>query len=301
MFQEIYYKEKLIAEEKWINYITNLEKSINIEITDENKAIEILKKPIIDAVKKRLFSIKNEKFGIFFSGGIDSTLLAFLCSKFTNNFICYTVGFKNSKDLDESKKIAKYYNFEHKTKEISLNEAEELFEKTAKILGNELNIVNLGVGSVELAAIELAEKDNITIFLGGLGSEEIFAGYQRHEKAKDINKECWNGLKTMYKRDFIRDSLIAESKKVKFLTPFLDDLLIIEAMKISGNLKINQQHKKYILRKAAISLGLKEDFAFRQKIAAQYGSNFDKAIEKITKKMMFKYKREYLSYLKNKY
>ncbi|MEM2131549.1 MAG: asparagine synthase-related protein [Candidatus Woesearchaeota archaeon] len=303
MFQETYTKKQnqeasLINYDEWeklINSFKNLAK--NIEIDDENLAVEILKKPIENAIKKRLPE-KNKKFGIFFSGGVDSTLIAYLCKKFNANFICYTVGFKGSKDLQESKKISNFYGFNHKTKEISLDEAEKLFKKIAKILGNELNIVNLGVGSVELAAIELAEKDNIDIFFGGLGSEEIFAGYQRHEKAQNINEECWNGLKTMYERDFKRDFLISKEKNVSFLTPFLDDSLIIEAMKISGNLKIKNNHKKYILRKTALSLGLKEDFAFRQKIAAQYGSNFDKAIEKITKKLGFKLKREYLKYLK---
>ncbi|MEM2138720.1 MAG: asparagine synthase-related protein [Candidatus Woesearchaeota archaeon] len=302
MFQETYTKKQnqeasLINYDEWeklINSFKNLAK--NIEIDDENLAVEILKKPIENAIKKRLPE-KNKKFGIFFSGGVDSTLIAYLCKKFNANFICYTVGFKGSKDLQESKKISNFYGFNHKTKEISLDEAEKLFKKIAKILGNELNIVNLGVGSVELAAIELAEKDNIDIFFGGLGSEEIFAGYQRHEKAQNINEECWNGLKTMYERDFKRDFLISKEKNVSFLTPFLDDSLIIEAMKISGNLKIKNNHKKYILRKTALSLGLKEDFAFRQKIAAQYGSNFDKAIEKITKKLGFNMKREYLEYL----
>ncbi|MEM4397253.1 MAG: asparagine synthase-related protein [Candidatus Woesearchaeota archaeon] len=305
MFQELFIKEennenKLIPFNEWENLIDNFKKlSKNIEINDENLAVEILKKPIENAIKKRIPDKKeNKRFGIFFSGGVDSTLIAYLCKKFNADFICYTVGFKGSKDLQESKKISKYYGFDHKTKELSLEESEKLFKKTAKILGNELNIVNLGVGSVELAAIELAEKDNIDLFFGGLGSEEIFAGYQRHEKAEDINKECWDGLKTMYERDFKRDFLISKAKNVSFLTPFLDDSLIIEAMKISGNLKIKDNHKKYILRKTALSLGLKEDFCFRQKIAAQYGSNFDKAIEKITKKYGFKMKREYLEYLK---
>ncbi|MEM3373727.1 MAG: asparagine synthase-related protein [Candidatus Woesearchaeota archaeon] len=303
MYQETYLKRLnnetiLISYQEWINLIDNFQKQTkNIEINDENLAIDILKNPIKEAIKKRLPE-KNKKFGIFFSGGVDSTLIAYLCKKFNANFICYTVGFTGSKDLNESQKIAKYYNFNHRTKEITLNEAESLFKKTANILGEELNIVNLGVGSVELAAIELAEKDNIDLFFGGLGSEEIFAGYLRHEKANDINKECWNGLKTMYERDFKRDYLISKAKNVSFLTPFLDNSLIIESMKISGNLKIKDNHKKYILRKTAIYLGLREEFAFRQKIAAQYGSNFDKAIQKITKKLGFKFKKEYLDLLK---
>ena len=41
-----------------------------------------------------------------------------------------------------------------------------------------------------------------------------------------------------------------------------------------------------------------KEFAFRPKKAAQYGSNFDKAILKIAKLKGHKYKKEYLDYLK---
>lgn len=284
MYNEIYISIKnnlknsfnLISKQDWFNYIDNIKKSINIEINDEDLAINILKKPLQDSIKKR---IPNKRFGLFFSGGIDSSLIAFLLKKNNSDFICYTVGFSGSKDIEYSKKVAEYYNFNHKIKEITLDEAGTLFKQIAKILDKELNIINLGVASVELSAIELAKKDNINIFFSGLGSEEIFAGYNRHEKSLNINQECFFGLKTMYDRDFKREYLISKKLNVKLLTPFLDPLLIYESMKISGFLKIKQPYKKYILRKLALNLGFNEDFSFRQKIAAQYGSNFDKAIQ----------------------
>ncbi len=286
-------KKELIPYKEWEENIVSLKSDEHI--TDEKIAVHILKKALQEAVKKRL---PKKRFGILFSGGVDSTLLAFLCKKFTGNFICYTVGLEASKDILFSQKVAKYYGFKHKIKILSLKEAEQVFEKTAKILGKQLiNIVNIGVGGVEVAAKMLAEKDKVNTLFSGLGSEEIFAGYQRHEKALDLNEECWNGLKTMWERDLKRDINIANSTKAVFLTPFLDKNVIFEAMKIDSNLKLKREHKKYILRKVAYSLGLKKEFAFRPKVAAQYGSNFDKAIMKITKQKAFTLKRDYLTYL----
>jgi asparagine synthase (glutamine-hydrolysing) len=135
------------------------------------------------------------------------------------------------------------------------------------------------------------------MLFSGLGSEEIFAGYQRHELSKDINNECWNGLKTTYERDFKRDFAIANHEKVGFLTPYLDKDLIVSAMSVSGKLKIKSGYKKHILRKAALNIGLKKEYAFRPKKAAQYGSNFDKAISRIAKSKGFRYKKEYLDFL----
>ena len=287
-------KGNLVSYKKWCAYIDSLK--TNVLIKSEKEAVSKLKIAVENAVKKR---IPDERFGILFSGGVDSTLIAYLCKKFSGDFICYTVGIEGSKDIESARKAAKKLKLQYKEKIFSLSEMEKIFETTAKILGNNLiNIVNLGVGSVEVAAIELAKKDNVKTFFSGLGSEEIFAGYQRHDLSENINEECWLGLKTMWERDFQRDYAIAKSYDINFLTPFLDKDLIKTAMEIKGNLKIKSGYKKYILRKTALEIGLNKEYSFRPKKAAQYGSNFDKAILKIAKLKGYKYKKEYLDYLK---
>lgn len=284
---------KLITYEKWSNHIDSLKS--NEVIDDEKEAIIKLKLTFENAIKKR---IPDEKFGILFSGGVDSTLIAYLCKNFSNNFVCYTVGMEGSQDVEYSYKVAKKLNLQHKVQLYSITDLENLFEETAKSLGKKLiNIVNLGVGAVEVAAIKFAEKDNVKIFFSGLGSEEIFAGYQRHGLSENINEECWSGLKTTWERDLQRDCTIANSFDIRFLTPFLDKELITVAMQINSNLKIKSNYKKYILRKTAQNIGLDKEFAFRPKKAAQYGSNFDKAILKIAKLHGYKFKKEYLDYL----
>jgi diphthine-ammonia ligase len=282
---------KLVSQEDWRIYIDSLR--IEPVIEDEKEAVSLIKEKFLTAVEKRI----TEKFGIFFSGGVDSTSIAYACKHFKKDFVCYTVGIEGSKDIEFSKRAASKLNLDYRNNVLSLKDAEELFIRTAKILGNDLNIVNLGVGSVILSAIELAEKDNIKTFFSGLGSEEIFAGYLRHEQASDLNEECWAGLKTMWERDFKRDYALSDYKKANFLTPFLDRELISAAMSISPKLKIKDGMKKYIMRKAAISMGLSEEFALRPKSAAQYGSSFDKAIARIAKSKGFKLKSQYLDYL----
>lgn len=288
---------KLVSSNEWYSYIDSLKNEVKSEISDEKKAIEAIKHHFLLAIKKRY---PSKKFGIFFSGGVDSTGISFISKKDKQDFICYTVGLEGSEDIEYSVRIAKEYGFNHKKKILTMDEVEEIFESLAKIIPKkDLNVVNLGVGAVELAAIELAKKDKIDTLFGGLGSEEIFAGYQRHEKSKDINEECWNGLKTTYDRDFGRDYSIAVAEGMTFLTPFLDKDLIIAAMQVSGKLKLKDEHKKYIFRKLMIDLGLKEEYAYRPKKAAQYGSSFDKAILKIAKSKSFSHKHKYIEYLKN--
>ncbi len=288
-----YFNKKLISEKEWKKEIGKLESKEIIK--DKEQIIQLLKREIVYSVEKLL---SKEKFGILFSGGVDSTLIAFICKKLKKDFICYSVGLENSKDLDAAKRAAKALDLKLKYKQITLDEAEEIIKKTAKILGDKLNnVVNVGVGAVEVACFELAKKDKINYFFGGLGSEEIFAGYKRHEISEDINKECFSGLMNMWQRDLLRDTKIAKNYNVNLLTPFLDKRLIKLSSKIPSKYKIKNNIKKYILREAALDLGLKKEFSFRKKRAAQYGSNFDKAIQKLAKKHNFNYKKAYLKSL----
>jgi asparagine synthetase B (glutamine-hydrolysing) len=87
-------------------------------------------------------------------------------------------------------------------------------------------VVNVGVGSVEVAALKMAKKDGCQVVFGGIGSEEIFAGYQRHKEADNKQEECWNGLLGMHKRDLQRDFKIFSSFNIIAATPFLDENLI---------------------------------------------------------------------------
>ncbi|MBU0929785.1 MAG: asparagine synthase C-terminal domain-containing protein [Nanoarchaeota archaeon] len=276
---------------EWIFHINKLKTKVIIE--NHEKAKELLKNSVVDAVKSR---IPEKKFGILFSGGVDSSTIALISKKFTNNFTCYTVGFSNSEDIESAKKVAKELKLNLKIKLLTLEEIESKIKVLVKILKT-IDVVSIGVGLVSYIAAEQAKKDKVNIIFTGLGSEEIFAGYQRHKESKDVNKECWSGLKKMFERDLMRDIPIVDFLKMKIETPFLDDDVIKIAMQIPGKYKINEENK-LILREVSNELGLKKEFAFRKKKAAQYGSNFIKALDKIAKKNGFKYKKDYLNSLK---
>ena len=287
-------KGKLVAEEDWLDYVSSLQ---DIK-TDTSK--DILQKKIIEAVKKRIpqdVREKKQKIGILFSGGVDSTVIAAICKKLGFDPVCYSVGFQSgdireSPDLIWSRKAAEELGLKHKEIMLDLKETEKIIKEVVKIVGTD--IVKVGVAAVVYAALERAKKDNVKYLFSGLGSEEIFAGYLRHAEAKDINKECWKGLKLMYARDLVRDYSVAEHFKINLLTPLLDKDVIIHAMQIPGSRKISKTNNKLPIREAALDMGIPKVFAYRKKTAAQYGSNIDKAIKKLAKLHGFRYKKDYL-------
>ncbi|MBW2984186.1 asparagine synthase C-terminal domain-containing protein [Candidatus Woesearchaeota archaeon] len=290
-------KGELISEKEWIDFIASIETDFDSLETNKERAKRKLKEKILESIKKN----KTESFGILFSGGIDSSLIALLSKNLGFNFTCYSVGLENAKDVEFAKKVADNLGFRLKVKIISLDELGDIIKKVVKIL-NEPDFMKVGVGSVTYSASLVAKDDGINAVFTGLGSEEIFAGYQRHADAlakgfEEVHKSCFEGLKAMWKRDFVRDFSVTKAVGVDAKLPFLDEDVIKTAMSVHPMHKIDKNFKKIILREIAQELGLPKEFAWRKKLAAQYGSRFDKAIEKFAKKAGFEYKKEYLQSL----
>ncbi|MBI2109873.1 hypothetical protein HYT58_01720, partial [Candidatus Woesearchaeota archaeon] len=203
----------------------------------ENKPFLTNKEDIINNLSKLLINAVETKgtVGIAFSGGVDSALMALIASKLKMDFILYCVGLEGSKDLEKASKLADQMKWPLKIKKYDKEEALYVIRKVVGILKTD-DPVKIGVGSVLYGVLEMAKRDGIKIVLGGLGSEEIFAGYERHVKyGKDyenVQEELWAGLDGLEERDLSRDDAVAEHFGIRLKTPFLDDKLVRYAMQI---------------------------------------------------------------------
>ena len=271
------------------------------EITPEHKkTIDEIKKEtiglLIDSVAKR---VPDQKVGILFSGGIDSVVLAKLLQELGVDFTCYTAGLeddglKDSDDILWAKNAAKYFGFKLKVITITLKEVEDYIKKIIPLI-EDANVIKVGVSLPFYIACEAAKKDKVRVIFSGLGSEEIFAGYKRHERSHEINKECLHGLLQLRERDLYRDDVITMANNIELRLPYLDKTLVDYSLKVPGHHKLNDKEKKLVLRQIAEeSLKIPKEFAWRPKKAAQYGSGFDKAIEKLTRKNKHEFKIDYL-------
>ncbi len=205
-------------------------------------------------------------------------MLAHICEKLSIPFTLYAVGFPGSKDLESAESIARERGWTLVVRELKLEDIEALAKEVIRITGK-CDPVTVGVGIVTLCVAKEAKED---LLLTGLGSEELFAGYERHQVA-DIHQACWDGLLEIWERDVKRDLSIGEAYEKKLQLPFLDEDLIAYAMAVDASLKVRDGYKKYCLREAAVELGLPQQYAFRKKCAAQYGSKVDWALEKLAK------------------
>ncbi|MBD3310367.1 diphthine--ammonia ligase [Candidatus Woesearchaeota archaeon] len=252
-----------------------------------------LEELLVKAVEKRL---PDEDFGILFSGGVDSSFIAAVCKSLGKSPVLYTVVVSDSsiaeaEDLSYAKKTAKALGLRLKVIRLSLKQVEALAQETVVML-QEASVVKTGVAVPVLAACRRARKDGIRFMFSGLGSEEIFAGYERHKLSEDINKECVKGLKQMHERDTYRDYLMSSSCRVRLLLPFLDNDVVRYSLRIPGILKLGR-HDKQVFRQVAERY-LPKTIAYRKKRAAQYGSRSDKALKRLASRNGFRLRKRYL-------
>ncbi len=247
-----------------------------------------------EAIKKR---IPGRKFGLLFSGGIDSTYLAHYFKQQGYDFTCYTAVLETDgtppSDLLAAQNVAKELGLHLKIKKIKIADIPRYLKKIVPLI-EDSNVVKVGVALTFYIACEMAREDGCKVIFSGLGSEELFAGYERHKQSGNINQECVSGLLKMYERDLYRDDVLTMDNNLELRLPYLDMELVKYALKIPGKYKLKEGTGKYILREIAAEKGIPHQFAFRKKTAAQYGSRFDYALEKLAKKSKFPSKSAYL-------
>ena len=224
------------------------------------------------AIEKAVRNDCEKNITVSFSGGIDSALVAFLASKYTNVELI-AVGVKDSHDIDAAKSAAKIINLDLTVKELN---DEELISEAA-ILQKKLKLTQFEVGFM-LPFWVAAKNAKNKILMCGQGADEVFGGYARfRESMKNTNLD--EETKSLLKIIPNREQEISKIFGLKLSCPYLSKD-VIQASKLYSQ----EQHigvvGKEKLRKAAIGLGLSERIANRKKESCSIRKRKSKSSEK---------------------
>lgn len=134
------------------------------------KLLEILE----ESVKLRLIS--DVPLGLYLSGGIDSsTILAIMKKYSVADVKTFTIGFgAESDELKDAKFVADYFGSDHTEVVEDGNKILKAFPKIIWYFDEPTRI------TTPLYFLSLAAKKKVTVALQGLGGDELFAGYRRH-------------------------------------------------------------------------------------------------------------------------
>lgn len=134
------------------------------------------------AIKYRMIS--DVPFGAYLSGGVDSSLVTAIMSKYTQEPIkTYTIGFSEEgyNEFEYADCVAKLYQTDHKAINIDASEYFDTLNKLVAYKDAPLSVPN----EVPLYLMSKELKKDITVVLSGEGADEIFGGYGRIFRSTD--------------------------------------------------------------------------------------------------------------------
>jgi asparagine synthase (glutamine-hydrolysing) len=147
----------------------------------EKEILEKTEKLLKDAVSKRLMS--DVPLGVFLSGGVDSSIIAYYLSQNSSNVNSFTVCYKDSPSADESfyaEKVAKSLGINYHLCQFEDSLVESNFLEIIDYLDEPM----ADAAIIPLHFIAKFAKKNITVALSGDGGDEVFGGYTKYKAQK---------------------------------------------------------------------------------------------------------------------
>lgn len=263
-----------------------------LRISDEEKAAAALRAALEKAVSLRL----SPGCGIAFSGGIDSAVVAALAGKKTRDFRLYAVGLPDSHDLVQAEFAARALGMENLlvTHILSPEEIEAAVPEVIRAVES-VNPMKVSIGLPLYIIAKHARKDGVRVLLTGQGSDELLAGYRRHEAFLEaggevLDREVFGDICKISEVNLERDDMVTMANSVELRVPFLDPEVVRVGLAISPELKVQKMDgvysRKYILRKMALDL-LSPELARKEKKAMQYGTGVQKVLDKLARDVGF--------------
>jgi len=242
----------------------------------------------VEELKNRLLNVFSrylpEEFTLGFSGGLDSSIIAYVGSRLGRKIECITVGTEDSIDFTWAEEAAKLLGL--RLKKIKLNEetVRNTIENVSEFLVNP-SITDLSISSIFYLVASNGSFDNV---VSGQGADEVFGGYHKYfrlglEKgAKYVSGVMMKDLLEIYKTNSERDYLVTMLKGKRLILPYLAkplyDLAFIIPVELKTGLK--RDDRKILLKRVGQIMGIPERLLTKPKKAVQYSSKIQKIIIK---------------------
>lgn len=245
----------------------------------DDEEIKYQFREVLENLVKKLVSDYRE-IPVAFSGGIDSSILTYLASKYAKP-VLFCVGFKNSYDIKNAKLASGLLDLKLNSIYLDDFDLEKYLSRTIKIIGTD----NKMAAELNLPVFILAEelkKRKYQDFIFGQGADELFGGYAKYLKSENLEDDLFGDIKDIYKTNIQYNFKVCDYFKIKPIYPFLEKEAVELAVKISPELKIKNGVRKYILREAFRD-DLPKEIINQNKKALQYGSGVHQALRKLKK------------------
>jgi len=232
------------------------------------------------AVRRQLMS--DVPYGVLLSGGLDSSIIAAIASKFAPRRIedegksdawfpklhTFAIGLAGSPDVAASREVAKHIGSIHHEFEFTVQEGIDALSDVIHHLET-YDVTTIRAATPMYLMARRIRAMGIKMVLSGEGADEIFGGYLYFHHAPDarsFHDETIRKLDRLHSYDCLRANKSMAAWGVEARVPFLDREFLDVAMSVDPAAKMagNGKMEKHILREAFADL-LPPSIAWRQK------------------------------------
>jgi asparagine synthase (glutamine-hydrolysing) len=243
-----------------------------------------------ESIRRRIHGL--EKVAVAFSGGLDSSVVAFLASKLGVKVQLLHVSMENEEETEVAIEAAEALNL---PLQVDLFKDSDVEKTLPKVVGfiEEADSVKAAIGVPFYWAAEKASEAGFKVMLAGQGADELFGGYQRYvteyckNGSEKVQKLMFDDVVRIHENNLERDLKITSFHDVELRVPFGSFDLAEFALSLPLECKIEQKAdtlRKLVLRKTAKNLGVPAAIADKPKKAMQYSTGINDAVKRIAKR-----------------
>jgi len=260
------------------------------EQTDMKTASERLDRLLRQSVKSRVFGLKE--VAVAFSGGLDSSLIAFLARDSGTKVNLIHVSLLDQPETEHAKRVANELKLPIHVCQFSENDVKHVLPEVLWII-EEANPINTSIAIPMYWAAKKAADMDLKVMLAGQGADELFGGYKRYvdcymlQGEEKTRKNIFNDIIRLHETNLERDFKIFNIHGVELRLPFATYEIAKFALNLPLSLKIGPNAntlRKLVLRRVAQDLGFSQSVATKPKKAIQYTTGINNALERIAKR-----------------
>lgn len=234
-----------------------------------------------------LNEIADQKTGVAFSGGLDSSLLYTLMTNRETDQ-CYAVGLPESYDLKNAQKTARLLDVDLQIIQLSVDHVETVIPHVIEAIES-CNPLDVAIALPLYVLAEQVRAAGFRSVLTGQGADELFAGYAKYcnlpvPTTETLRVTLEADVLNVAKKNLERDNLAAAAHSLELLLPYLDPRVVTFGLALNCSWKLHNGINKYILRKIAEQV-MPLELAHQRKKAIQYGTGISQLLQRLARKI----------------
>ncbi|HYA77482.1 MAG TPA: asparagine synthetase B [Verrucomicrobiae bacterium] len=243
-----------------------------------------------ESIRNRTHDVK--KVAVAFSGGLDSSIVAYLASKLGVTVNLLHVSMENQAETEEAIEASNELNLPLQVNLFKESDVEKILPVAVALI-EEPDPIKASIGLPFYWTAEKAAEAGFRVMLAGQGADELFGGYQRYvneyckEGSEKVRKTMFNDVVKIHESNLERDLKITVFHDVELRLPFASFELAEFAVSLPIECKMEQKSdtlRKLVLRKVALNAGMPSVLVDKPKKAVQYSTGINNAIKRIAKK-----------------